>query len=148
MLNLAALVMGLLSAVSVPPAAIAEADVNGILGVSVGMRVSDARARLSALGATDGRATRDGGTKEVWRLERTGFAWIALRAGADGRIVWITGRRRPGAEIRFEDLSRERPSTDTGSVAIWYAPGTSGGVRVTARGGQRRAQDITHIADP
>lgn len=135
------------AALSLQEPAPREAGVEGILGIRVGMPLTDARARLAPLATMDARATHDGGTKEVWRFGKTGFAWIALRSTADGRVMWITGRRRPGEEIPFEELARARPSTDTGAIAIWYVTGGDGTVRVTARGRERRAQVITLIAD-
>jgi hypothetical protein len=127
--------------------ALREADVHSILGITVGMPLAEVRTRLGTIATVESRATREGGTKEVWRLGRTGFEWIALKTNGDGRVVWLTARRREGAEIPFDDFSAERPSTDTGSVAIWYVSGKSGGIRVTARGRNRRAQVITQIAE-
>jgi hypothetical protein len=79
--------------------------------------------------------------------QQTGFAWIAMRIGADGRVQWITAHRRPGAEIPFDRLARESAASDTGSVAIWYVSDGAGTVRVTARGRGRRAQVITLFAE-
>ncbi len=148
MLSIATLLITVLTAApALEERAVREADLNNVLGISVGSAASDVRGRLSPLGTVESRVTQDGGTKEVWRFKETGFAWIALKTSADGRVIWITGHRRPGDEIPFDELSRDRPSTDTGAIAIWYVSGKSGGVRVTARGQERRARVITYFAE-
>ena len=125
-----------------------EATLQGILGVNVGMAVADVRHRLAPLGVVDSRPTRDGGTKEVWRFKDTGFSWVAIRSAADGHVIWLTGYRRDGEEIPFDQLTSIRPNTDTDSIAIWHVEGANGQtVRVTARGRHRRAQVLTLMAE-
>ena len=125
-----------------------EATLDGILGVSVGMTAGEARSRLALLGSGDSRRTRDGGLKEVWRLDGSGFAWIAFKADADGRLVWVTGHRRPGHDMAFDRLASRVPDTRTDSIAIWHVEGAGGQhVRVTARGRHQRAQVLTLMLD-
>ena len=76
-----------------------EVTANAILGIEIGMPIERVREIVADFGTPDSRPTRDGGTKEVWRLTRTGFAWLAMKANRDGRLVWLTGHRRSGQEV-------------------------------------------------
>jgi len=119
-----------------------ELTVSDVLGIEMGMPIERARELLTVHGRRESRPTRDGGTKEVWRLERTGFDWIAMKAGADGRLVWLTGHRRPGYEVAFDSVEGV-PRLATDSIAIWHATGRYAPQRLTLRGRHRRAEVVT-----
>jgi hypothetical protein len=128
------------------PAAAREAEVTStaILGVEVGMTLADARDRLQPFGRSDARRVT-AGIKQVWKLDTTGFEWIALRTDADGRVVWITGHRRGGQELPFESIA-PAPLTANDSTAVWHVEGTYRGQRLTLSGAKRRAQVVTLMA--
>ncbi len=121
-----------------------EVTQRAILGVEVGMSLSDARDRLRPLGRSDAREVTTG-MKQVWKLDQTGFEWIALRSDADGRVVWITGHRRSGHELPFDAIGTP-PRTQTDSMAIWHVDGRFAAERLTLRGSGRRAQVVTLAA--
>lgn len=83
--------------------------------------------------------------KQVWKLDNTGFEWVALRSDADGRVIWITGHRRGGQELPFESIT-PAPRTASDSTAVWHVERTYGGQRLTLRGTKRRAQVVTLMA--
>jgi hypothetical protein len=125
-------------AASPPPA---EATVEAILGIQIGTPLADARKTLAPLGRSDTRESA-ASTKEVWHLDGTGFEWIALKADAKGRVVWITGHRRAGREIPFDAIGLA-PGVATDSIAIWHVNGEFQSERLTLRGANRRAQVVT-----
>ena len=131
------------------PAARAEAPpdltLSGIFGLEIGMPVADARAILDQAGRGEKRATRDGGSKEAWTFASGAYSWIALRAGADGRVRWITGQRRAGSEVPFEALGRP-PEVATDAIAIWHVGPAAAPARLTLRGTGRRARTVTLLA--
>lgn len=71
-----------------------------------------------------------GGVKEVWRFDSGGYEWIAFRTDSDGRLVWLTGRRRAGQEIAFEAIDAT-PGVVTDTIGIWHSKGTHTGQRLT-----------------
>jgi hypothetical protein len=113
-----------------------------ILGIEMGMSIAEARAILAPLGTPDSRPTREGGTKEVWRLTRTGFEWIAMKADNSGRLVWLTGHRRRGHELKFADVTGDA-TVATGDTAIWHTVGRRTPQRLTLRGRHQLAQVVT-----
>jgi hypothetical protein len=121
-----------------------EVTSKAILGVEVGMTLADARDRLRPLGRSEAREVT-AGMKQVWKLDRTGFEWVALRSDAEGRVVWITGHRRAGQELPFDAIGLA-PRTATEDTAIWNVEGTFSGQRLTLRGAKRRAQVVTLVA--
>lgn len=140
----AAHILGCLVMMQQPAAVDPGVTVNAILGVEVGMTLADARDRLRPLGRSEAREVR-AGMKQVWKLDGTGFEWIALRSDAEGRVVWITGHRRPGQELPFDAIgTAARTATD--DTAIWNVDGTYSGLRLTLRGAKRRAQVVTLVA--
>jgi hypothetical protein len=124
---------------TVPPP---EVTASSLLGVEVGMAVAEARVMLGTLGTAESRPTREGGVKEVWRLTRTGFAWVAFKADSHGRIVWLTGQRRPGHEVPFDAVGAV-PRMTTDDTAVWTSTGRFAPQRLTLRGRHRVAQVLT-----
>ncbi len=135
------LVLAIVVVLQQPAGADAEVTQHAILGVEVGMALSEARDRLRPLGRTDARELT-AGMKQVWRLDATGFEWVALRSDAEGRVVWITGRRRPGHELPFDAIGTP-PRTQTDSTAVWNVDGRFAPERLTLSGTGRRAQVVT-----
>lgn len=123
-----------------------DATLTSILGIEIGTASAQVHRLLAPLGVRDARED-EGSTKEVWRLTETGFAWIALKMDADGRVVWITGHRRKGQEIPFDTFVK-KPDVDAGTIAIWHVNGTHSAQRMTLRGAGRRAQVITLVDVP
>jgi hypothetical protein len=136
--SLVLLAMLVFQSASAPPP---DATVDAILGIQIGTPLADARRILAPLGRSDTRES-PASVKEVWRLEGTGFDWIALRANAKGQVVWITGHRRPGREIPFDAIGTA-PGVATESIAIWHVNGAHRSERLTLRGANRRAQVVT-----
>lgn len=136
-------------AVAVPGAEVQtsppEFTMTALFGIEIGTSGDDAARSLSPLGTRDAREEA-GRTHEVWRLEGTGFAWIALRLDAERRVVWITGHRRPGHEIPFERFSG-KPAVKTDGIAIWHVAGSHGVQRLTLRGSGGRAQVLTFVGN-
>jgi hypothetical protein len=119
------------AAVPVPPPRAAHT----ILDLGIGSTLAEAHNRLDTLGTSDGRATRDGGRKEVWTLKETDFSSIAMRTNRKGEIVWITGFVRPGREILFSNLGDlSRASSKSSSQIIWNTPSPRGDYRLVAKG--------------
>ena len=119
-----------------------EVTANAILGIEIGMPIERVRNIVAGLGTPDVRATRDGGTKEVWRLTRTGFAWLAMKANRDGRLVWLTGQRRVGHEIAFDSITGP-PSQAGDDQSVWHSYGQFGPQQLTLRGARRAALVVT-----
>jgi hypothetical protein len=120
----------------------AEVTTSAVLGIELGMTIDEARTILARHGSQDSRPTREGGTKEVWRLSRTGFDWIAIKANANGRLVWITGHRRTGKALPF-DVVGAPPDVSTTDTAVWHRPGRFAPQKLTLRGRERRAEVVT-----
>jgi hypothetical protein len=113
---------------------------DSILGVSIGSKFDEVRARLDHIGTSAGRTTRDGGRKEAWNLRETEFANIALKTDAKGNVVWVSGFLRPGKEIPFSrlgDLALAKGATE--SQAIWNVETPVGGYRLVAKGQSGKA---------
>jgi hypothetical protein len=119
-----------------------EVTAAAVLGIEVGMPIAAARKILMPLGVPDSRPTREGGTKEVWRLNRTGFAWMALKADHTGRLVWLTGHRRSGNEVAFDSVGGT-PQIATDDTAMWHTTGRDAQQRLTLRGRLRAGQVVT-----
>lgn len=114
-----------------------------ILGVRIGSTLEEARMLLDALGSRDGRETRDGGRKEAVALKASRYHSVAFRSDNTGRVVWITGFVRSGAEIPFEELGDRSIATRWGaSAATWDPPGPVR-YRVMAKGSAGKASVVT-----
>lgn len=120
----------------------APAPADALLGLEIGMEIEEARGMLARLGEPDSRPTREGGTKEVWRLVGTDFAWVAMKADGRGRLLWITGHRRKGHELPFAVVSAS-PQLATDDTAIWHTTGRHAAQRLTLKGRGRMAQVVT-----
>jgi hypothetical protein len=138
------IVIGWLTMQSPAVARDAEVTSTAILGIEVGMTLAAASDRLQPLGRSDARRVT-AGMKQVWKLDTTGFEWIALRTDADDRVVWITGHRRSGQELPFESIT-SAPRSASDSKAVWHVEGTYRGQRLTLSGAKRRAQVVTLMA--
>jgi hypothetical protein len=133
--------MMILALAAPPQAAPEEVTMTRLLGIEIGTTADEAARILLPLGTRD--AKEEGGRiHEVWRLEGTGFAWVAFRLDAKRRVVWITGHRRPGHEVPFDRFSGE-PAVKTDAIAIWHVKGTHTDQRLTVRGSNGRAQVLT-----
>ncbi len=119
-----------------------EVTTHAILGIEIGMPIERVREIVADFGTPDSRPTRDGGTKEVWRLTRTGFAWLAMKANRDGRLVWLTGHRRSGQEVPFDAVGAP-PSLATHDTGVWNSQAQSGPLQLTLRGRNRAALVVT-----
>jgi hypothetical protein len=122
-----------------------EVTAAAVLGIEMGMPIEAVREVLRPLGVPDSRPTREGGTKEVWRLNRTGFAWMALKADNTGRLVWLTGHRRSGNEVAFDSVGGT-PQIATDDTAMWHTTGREAQQRLTLRGRLRAGQVVTLAA--
>ena len=138
--------LGLGESAAAPSRAV-DLTLTGILGIEIGTPVADARRILDASGDGNRRGTRDGGSKEAWTFATGPYDWIALRAGSDGRVRWITGRRRAGSEVPFGALPTP-PDVATDAIAIWHVTGAIAPARLTLRGTAGRAQVVTLLAVP
>jgi hypothetical protein len=123
---------------------------DSILGVQIGSRFEDARAKLNPLSETKKRATEEEdeeegerGRKEAWKLKGTSFTTIALKANSRGRVIWVTGFLRPGKEIPFSELGDISLAVGvTDSQAVWNVATPGGGYRLVAKGQKGRAHVI------
>lgn len=126
---------------------LAGSSIDALLGVSIGMDIEEASAKLNALGTAASRTTREGGVKAAWTLKETDFSSIALKTNGIGKVVWLTGFLRPGKEIPFSklgDLARASAASDT--QVIWNIATSSGGFRLVAKGEHGKAQVIYFLS--
>ena len=136
------LVAAPIAATPAPQPATAEVTTYAVLGIELGMTIEEARSVLSRFGTQDSAPTTEDGPHEVWRLSQTGFDWIAIKANAKGRLVWLTGHRRAGETLPFEGVGAA-PHVSTGDTAVWHSSGRFALQKLTLRGRQRRAQVVT-----
>jgi hypothetical protein len=116
---------------------------DSILGVKIGMSLTEARAKLEPLGTTGGRDTRDGGRKEQWNLKETEYSAIVYKTDAKGKVVWVTGFVRPGQEIPFAKLGDpERATGKNDSHISWNVETPAGGYRLVAKGPESKARVV------
>lgn len=128
--------------------------IDSILGVGIGTSLDQAHEKLDRLSnreRRDERETadeeREGGRKEAWAMRATDYTTIALKAGPDGRVVWITGFVRPGKEIPFAKLGNLSSAiVITNARAIWNVTTPNGGYRVIAKGQKGKAHVISLIS--
>ncbi len=121
---------------------------DSILGVKVGMSLSNAHEELERFGnqgsgESDDEKEEVGEHKEAWSLGKSEFSSVALKANGKNKIVWVTGFVRTGQEIPFErlgDLSTASRVND--SVAIWNVATTTGGYRIVAKGFNGKARVV------
>ena len=139
---------------------------DSILGVGIGSSLDDAHRKLDRLRTRKARSTheeseeeageeqeqkREGSRKEAWALRATNYATVALKADRAGRVVWITGFVRPGADIPFAKLGNLSSATLlTDTRAVWNVATPGGGYRVIAKGqnGRARVVSILSLASP
>ena len=117
---------------------------DAILGVRVGSTAQEVSSVLRTRGSVESRPTREGGSKQVWRLDGTDFSSIALKLDAAGRVVWVTAFARPGREIPFKqlgDTSRARSASP--SRVVWDVSTAAGGYRLVAQGKDGRAGTVS-----
>lgn len=119
---------------------------HSILGVSVGMKLADARAILKPLGQAGGQEARAGAYREAWSLRGTDYVSIAYKANGKGRIVWLTGWLRQDKTVPFEELADTTKAVQLrDEIAIWNL---SDNLRLVAKGSQRRATVIYFLEIP
>jgi len=120
-------------------------------GIDLRDTLEEARALLDQIGKSTGRTlpnpeNKPQASKEAWRLDSTEFGSVALKAEADGRIVWISGFVRPTQAIpfgRFGDLAQAKPRSDT--LAIWDRMEPKLPYRLIARGAKQAATVVSLI---
>jgi hypothetical protein len=122
-----------------------------ILGVKLDSPLAAARARLDPLAAKDGTPPEEQSEeaepqqKLLWKLAKSDFNSVFLKANGEGQITSILGLLRPGKEIPFEKIGEiAKAPIQTDKVVAWdvVRPDRSL-IRVIARGSDGKANSIT-----
>jgi hypothetical protein len=122
-----------------------------ILGIELDSSLDDAQAKLSPLSDSAQPATgeqSETGEREhkvVWRLAKTDFASVFLKADDKERITYIAGFLRPGKEVPFAEIGQlDKAPLQTESVVAWDVVRANRPlIRVVARGSKGKANSIT-----
>ena len=112
-----------------------------IMGVSLGMSRTDARARLQSIGSFD-RETRK--RQEVWTIKDDRISHLLVGFDAESRVRYVTAiARTDGPRIRYEDVadltSAQREENQGNYKLTW---------QIAARSGQSQYVLIAHGHDP
>jgi len=125
------------------PAAAGELP-RGVAGITLGLSVNQAHARLARIGVrareTEAREREAGPgvAQEMWTLRDPRYAYLQVLVGPDGRVrmveAWV---RKGGPGLLFRDIADVREARRLGFwIYRWSAPGRGGkpGWEVIARG--------------
>jgi hypothetical protein len=112
-----------------------------IMGVSLGMSRTDARARLQAIGSLD-RETRK--RQEVWTIREGAVSHLLVGYDAELRVRYVTAIARTGGpRIRYQDVadlkSAQREQNQGNYKVTW---------QIAARSGHSAYLLIAHGHDP
>ena len=120
-------------------------EVSGaILGVEIGMQISEARAKLDRLREPvelEPDAKERENKRVYWKLKETEYEWLIAWANSKGEVTRLRARLREGSEKRFSDIGDlTRAAVNTPEQAMWNvtAPGRPA-FRLIAQGKDRRA---------
>ena len=115
-----------------------------ILGIAIGMQISEARAKLDPLrvpSASAPDAKEQAGKRIYWKLNGTEYDWIMAWANSKGEITRIRATLRPDNPKPFVEIGDlARAAVNTPEKAMWNV--TRAGepaVRLIAQGKDYRA---------
>jgi hypothetical protein len=124
-----------------------------ILGFELDSSLAVVHARLDPLAAPGGRpkdatgdADRDEGEQRVfWKLGKTDYASVFVKADDRDRITYMIGLLRPGREIPFDQIGQvEKAPIKSEKLVAWDVVRQNGPlIRVVARGSEGKANSIT-----
>ena len=125
-----------------------------ILGIELDSTLESAHAKLDSLGqpsdrpldGADEAGERDEGEHKIsWRLAKTDYASVFVKADEKKRITYITGYLRPGKETPFDKIGQlEKAPVLSDRVVAWDVVRPNRPlIRVVARGSERKANSIT-----
>jgi hypothetical protein len=112
-----------------------------IMGISLGMNRTDARARLQSIGSLE-RETRK--RQEVWTIKDNRISHLLVGYDPDFRVRYVTAiARTDGPRIRYDDVadlqSAQREQNQDNYKLTW---------QIAARSGQSAYVLIAHGHDP
>jgi len=112
-----------------------------IMGISLGMNRTDARARLQSIGSLE-RETRK--RQEVWTIKDNRISHLLVGYDPDFRVRYVTAiARTEGPRIRYDDVadlqSAQREQNQDNYKLTW---------QIAARSGQSAYVLIAHGHDP
>jgi hypothetical protein len=123
-----------------------------ILGIEIDSSLESAREKLEPLTDRAGRpkeeedkADEEGERKLLWKLNRSDYESIFLKADAKERVTYLLATLRPGKQIPFEQIGEvAKAPVHNNNVVAWdvvreHRPL----IRVVARGSGGKADSIT-----
>ena len=139
---------------------------DSLAGVKLGMDRDDARAVLTAAGASSSSADKDdtdkdgtdkdaGGKKsksadpddavpEVWTLKNSPYIKVVFAADNQDKVLWVTAFARPGLGVPFAQIgSLARAAASGPAFAVWNVISPRGSFREIARGQGGKAQVVS-----
>jgi len=122
-----------------------------ILGVRIDSSLEEARAKLDPLAAPKGRPEKDaeegeeGEQKLLWKLDKTKFSSVFVKADAKERVIYLLGDLRPGQQIPFSQIGEvAKAPIHNDKVVAWDVVRENRPLlRVVARGANEKAETIT-----
>lgn len=83
--------------------------------------------------------------KVLWRLAKSDFSSVLVKADEQERVTYITGFLRPGKEIPFDKIGQteKAPILNENNVAWDVVRPDKALIRVVAHGAKRKASSIT-----
>jgi len=125
-----------------------------ILGIELDSTLESAHSKLDSLGQPTapalegpdeaGRQT-EGEHKVSWRLTKTDYGTIFVKADEKGRLTYIAAYLRPGKEMPFKEIGQlEKAPILTDRMVAWDVVRPNRPlIRIVARGTERKANSIT-----
>jgi len=122
-----------------------------ILGVGIDSSLEQARAKFDPLAPPHGRPEKEaekeeeGEQKLLWKLDKSNFSSVFVKADASERVTYLLGSLRPGQEIPFAQIGEvEKAPIHNDKVVAWDVVRENRLlVRVVAKGTNHKAESIT-----
>jgi hypothetical protein len=128
------------------------ASSGGILGVSIGATLEQARAKLNmfhiSFAEQRGKERDQDGEQIYWKLAATEYSWVMAWTNKEGRIVQLSASVRPEKLKPFQEVGDlTSASTNLHDVAVWNVVRPDNlSYRLVAKGPNRHARNIQMIA--
>lgn len=115
-----------------------------ILGVAIGMQISEARKRIDPLReplVEPPDAKEEANKRIYWQLKETEYEWLIAWANSKGEVTRLRARLRDGREKPFSEIGDlSRAVVNTPEQAMWnVTPEKRPAFRLVAQGKEHRA---------